>query len=131
MDIDNWFFPIFIMTIMVGVPIGMMEWIQGCTPDHNYPKNTNSIDGTKTIMPEPTIKLDSITISESQAISHWQSVLINMPLVNKTVLAKYKNRIIVAAYINDKGEWKLETNRKKVLGGKTIKPIKKWKEISK
>ncbi len=60
----------------------------------------------------------------------WQSVVVGIPPVNKTVLVRYKNgKTITTAYLNAKKEWKLETDRERISGGRKIETIKEWKEI--
>jgi len=69
-------------------------------------------------------------IIKTTAKHSWISIKINTPLINKTVLVRYENRkTITTAYINNKKEWRLETDREKVLGGRAIKTVKEWKEI--
>ena len=69
----------------------------------------------------PTIKTKSLT---------WSSVIAGLPPFNKTVLVKYKNGVtITTAYINVKKQWKLETDRDRVSGGREITTIAQWRNI--
>ena len=66
-------------------------------------------------------------VSTPKPVLEWKSATTDSPPINKTVLVKYKNGItITTAYLNYKKEWKLETDRSSVLGGKTIDEIKEW-----
>ena len=65
--------------------------------------------------------------TKTEFTSKWQSVVIGYPPINRTVFVRYKDGItITTAYLNNKKEWKLETDRDRVLGGKTINDIKEW-----
>ncbi len=60
----------------------------------------------------------------------WQSIARGLPLRDKTVLVRYKNgTIITTAYVNNKKQWKLETDRDRVSGGREIATIKEWRNI--
>lgn len=62
--------------------------------------------------------------------SFWKSIFAGLPSIDKTVLVKYKNGVtITTAYINKKKEWKLETDRDRVSGGREVKTINEWQEI--
>jgi len=77
----------------------------------------------KTITPAKVAPVISKSIS-------WKLIILGVPPVNHTVLAKYKNGItITTAYLNAKGQWKLETERERISGGREIATIKEWKEI--
>ena len=64
--------------------------------------------------------------------SSWRSIEVELLPIEKNVLVKYKDDVtITTAYINRQKEWKLETDREKIGGGKEIVTIKEWKEIPK
>lgn len=78
-------------------------------------------DTTKKISSVQTIKTISLT---------WSSVVVGLPPIDKTVLVKYKNgKTITTAYVNSKKQWKLETDRNRVAGGREITTISKWRDI--
>ena len=59
----------------------------------------------------------------------WTSV-VTLPPVDKTVLVRYKNgKTITTAYVTYKKEWKLETDRDRVAGGRAITTVAEWREI--
>ena len=62
----------------------------------------------------------------------WSSVITGLPPIDKTVLVKYKNgKTITTAYVNSRKQWKLETDRERVAGGRKITTIAQWREIQK
>ena len=96
-----------------------------------YKKKVGKINKYKWVVDKSSPKIvKKVILKAIPKSNNWKMIAINIPPTNKTVLVKYANgKIITTAYINDKGEWKLETDRKKVLGGRIIKTIKKWKDI--
>jgi hypothetical protein len=106
--------------------IGTFYSTKGADGDADYkwigsmPKKSVTKKTPKKISSTPTIK----------SISSWSSIIAGLPPVNKTVLVKYKNgTTITTAYINTKKQWKLETDRNRVAGGREITTIEKWRDI--
>lgn len=76
----------------------------------------------KTLSSVPSKKV--VTTTEG-----WTSMVMPPP-IEHTVLVRYKNgRTITTAYLNSKKQWKLETDRERISGGREIVTIKEWKEI--
>lgn len=66
----------------------------------------------------------------NRASQTWSSIITSLPPVGKTVLVRYKNGVtITTAYINVKKQWKLETDRERISGGREITTIKEWRII--
>lgn len=64
--------------------------------------------------------------------SKWKPVFRELPEIGETVLVKYVDgETITTAYLNDKEEWKLETERATYRGGKTIEVVDMWCSIPK
>ena len=84
-------------------------------------------------MPKNPVKKTSTeqkSIGVDKSVRAWTSVMAGLPPVNKTVMVKYKNGVtITTAYINSKKQWKLETDRERVSGGREITTIAKWRDI--
>lgn len=60
----------------------------------------------------------------------WESIVRGLPPRDKTVLVRYKNgTTITTAYVNNKKQWKLETDRDRITGGREIATIKEWRDI--
>lgn len=71
-----------------------------------------------------------IVVKTTPTSISWQSIVIGLPPRDKTVLVRYKNgTTITTAYVNNKKQWKLETDRDRISGGREIATIKEWKEI--
>lgn len=84
------------------------------------PKKSATKKTTKSVS-SPTIRSTSLS---------WSSVIAGLPPIDKTVLVKYKNGVtITTAYLNSKKQWKLETDRTRVAGGREITTIVKWRDI--
>ena len=67
---------------------------------------------------------------ETTQTQSWTSALTTLPQEGVTVLVKYENgKTITTAYINNKKEWKLETEREKFSGGRKITVIAEWKGL--
>jgi len=61
----------------------------------------------------------------------WTDARVSTPPIDKTVLVKYKNgKTITTAYINSEKQWKLETDRERVAGGREIETIAMWRDIN-
>lgn len=82
-------------------------------------------------MPKSTEKKQTVNRASSiKTRSSWSSVVAGLPPIDKTVLVKYKNgKTITTAYVNSKKQWKLETDRTRVAGGRQITTIAKWRDI--
>jgi hypothetical protein len=103
--------------------VGTFYWKEGKDDNTDY-KWVGS-------MPKKSVikKITNTSIIKMTSLS-WSSIVIGLPPVNKTVLVKYKNgTTITTAYINTKKQWKLETDRTRVAGGREITTISKWRNI--
>ncbi len=59
----------------------------------------------------------------------WKSQLNCKPSIYQLVLIKLDNGIITTGRLNNKDEWKIETDKNKILGGRTVEVVS-WKEIN-
>jgi hypothetical protein len=88
------------------------------------------ISKSKSSAKKKTTTTKRVSSSTIKASISWSSVIAGKPPVNKTVLVKYKNgTTITTAYLNSKKQWKLETDRDRVAGGREITTIAQWRVI--
>lgn len=91
----------------------------------------------KTVSAKKTTSVKTITAKKylpskivNRVSQSWSSTITSSPPVGKTVLVRYKNgTTITTAYVNVKKQWKLETDRERIAGGREITTIKEWRII--
>jgi len=76
-----------------------------------------------------TIKIIS-DVEEEVSTAKWFRSDIYKPEVYKLVLLKLDDGIITTGRINVKGQWKLETDKNKMSGGRPITNVEEWKEFN-
>ncbi len=77
---------------------------------------------------KPKIKKVS-DIKVEQKISEWQREATVLPNIGKVVVVIFTDGKTSTAYLNNDKEWKLDINKDKYSGGKTVENIIKWKDI--
>ena len=60
----------------------------------------------------------------------WKPTFRVIPEAHTIVLITTEDGIITTAHIDNKKEWKLETNKDKLSGGLSLTNVKEWKEIN-
>ena len=87
------------------------------------------VEAKKPVVKKPSVRKSASVKTIPTSIS-WKSIVVGVPPADHTVLVRYKNgKTITTAYLNTKEQWKLETDRERVSGGREIATIKEWKEI--
>lgn len=66
-------------------------------------------------------------IAEKPVWEQYNSVI--KPSPDVPVFVKLDDGTITVAHLNERGEWKLETNRRKTLGGPSINDVDLWKKF--
>jgi hypothetical protein len=77
---------------------------------------------------EPNAILPQLEITEN-VTKDWNKASSKFPQEEKTVLVRFDDGRTSTAYLTRDKEWKLDIDREKYRGGKTITNIKEWKDI--
>lgn len=103
-----------------------------------YKRKVNKANNFKWVEKKPTkkpkikpkVKIKKVSeIKIQQEIIEWQNKLTTIPNIGKVVVVIFTDGKTSTAYLNNDKEWKLDINKDKYRGGKTIEHIIKWKDI--
>lgn len=90
-----------------------------------FPQEKKSISEVK--ISQPTIYSEKITEKPKKS---WKNAKIVLPKAHEPVIVKFKSGIITIAYVNQKEDWKLTSNREKTSGGSSIYNVAEWQEFN-
>lgn len=66
---------------------------------------------------------------EEKTKNSWENAKNVLPKPHITVIVKLKGDIITTAHVNQKKDWKLESNKEKTLGGPSLYSVIEWREL--
>ena len=95
------------------------QWVE-----NGSSQKAKSVSEVKTSQPTVSSKRTTEKIKKS-----WKNAKIVLPNAHKPVIVKFKNGIITIAYVDQKENWKLTSNRKKTSGGSSIYDVDEWQEL--
>jgi len=71
----------------------------------------------------------TIKKTSTSKTASWRKANRELPTKDTIVLVKYKDGLYTTAYLDDKKEWKLATDKDKLFGGNPITTIIEWRII--
>ena len=95
------------------------QWVES-----KFPQKERLVSKVK--IAQPTIYSKKITEKTKKS---WKNAKIVLPKSHEPVIIKFKSGIITIAYVDQKENWKLTSNKDKTSGGSSIYNVAEWQEL--
>ena len=80
--------------------------------------------------PIPGVETPSlIDYSDKKTKKSWKDARIVLPSAHEPVIVKFKSGVVTIAYVDQKENWKLTSNRDKTSGGSSIYNVAEWQKL--